>query len=271
MPIASTAIVHSRARLDPSVVVSDYCIIEEEVAIGAGTRLDPFVTVKRYTTLGERNRLFSGVQLGTDPLDKKFRPEEASYLRIGNDNVLREYLTISRGTEPGSSTAIGDGNYVMTNVHIAHNCRVGSHNIICSNTLIGGHVEIEDHCYLSAGVLVHQFSKIGRLALVSGNVRVKRDVPPFLTVSEFDATARGLNLVGLRRHGLPPETIAALKRAYRILYLSGLPLKAALERIEVEVPIPEAQHLVAFIRSSKRGICRDGSLHRRDAENAEEA
>ena len=258
MPTASTAIVHSGARLHPSVVVSDYCIIEEDVEIGAGTRLDPFVTVKRYTTLGERNHLYTGVQLGADPLDKKFRPEISSYLRIGNDNIFREYLTISRGTDPGTTTEIGDDNYVMTNVHIAHNCRVGSHNIICSNTLIAGHVEIEDHCYLSGGVLVHQFSKIGRLSLVSGNVRVKRDVPPFLTVSEFDVSARGLNLVGLRRYGLPAETIAALKRAYRILYLSGLPLKEALERIEAEIPIPEAKYFVAFIRSSKRGICPAG-------------
>lgn len=248
--------VHPGARVDRSAVVGDYCIVEEGVEIGAGNRLDPFVIVKRYTTLGTGNHLYSGAQLGTDPLDKKFDEEEASFLRIGNDNILREYLTISRGTMPGSATEIGDGNYVMTNVHIAHNCRVGHRNTICSNTLIAGHVEMEDDCFLSGGVVVHQYSKIGRLAMVAGNVRVNLDVPPFLTTSEFNVTPRGLNVVGMRRCGMPAETIAALKRAYRLLYRSGLPLEEALTRIEAEVPVPEAQQLVAFVRSSKRGICR---------------
>ena len=151
MAVASTAIVHPGARVHPDAIVSDYCIVEEDVEIGPHTRLDPFAMVKRYTTLGEGNHVYSGAQLGTDPLDQKFRPAEASYLRIGNHNVFRENLTISRGTQPGSTTEIGDHNYVMTNVHIAHNCRIGSHNTICSNTLVAGHVEMEDYCFLSGG------------------------------------------------------------------------------------------------------------------------
>ncbi len=257
MPIASTAIVHPGAKVHPEAVIRDFCIVEEDVEIGALTRLDPFVTVKRYTTLGEGNHVYSGAQLGTDPLDKKFRPQEPTYLRIGNRNVLRENLTISRGTGAGTATEIGDHNYVMTNVHIAHNCKIGSHNTICSNALIAGHVEMEDHCFLSGGVVVHQSSRIGRLAMVGGNTRVNLDIPPFLMTSDFNVTARGLNLVGLRRTGMPPETIAALKQAYRILYRSKLPLEDALERIEKELSVPEVQHFVAFIRASKRGICRE--------------
>lgn len=257
MPIAATAIVHPGARVDPTSVIGDYCIIEQDVEIGPHNRLDPFVIVKRYTTLGSGNHLYSGAQLGTDPLDKKFQEEEPSYLRIGNDNVLRECLTISRGTAPGSATEMGNDNYVMTNVHIAHNCKVGSSNTICSNTLVAGHVTLEDHCFLSGGVVVHQFSRVGRLCMIGGNTRVNLDVPPFFLVSDFNATARGLNLVGLRRCGMKPEAIAALKRAYRLLYRSQLSQEEALSRIDQEVATPETRHLTAFIRASQRGICRD--------------
>lgn len=265
MPVASTAIIHPNARVHPDAIIGEYCVIEEDVEIGAQTRLDPFVQVKRYTTLGEGNHIYSAAQLGTDPLDKKFRAQNASHLRIGSRNVLRENLTVSRGTEPGSTTEIGDDNYVMTNVHIAHNCRLGNHNTICSNTLIAGHVEIEDYCFISGGVVVHQFSKIGRLAMVGGNTRVNLDVPPFLMTSDFNVTAHGLNLVGLRRHGISAEAIRGLKRAYQILYRSGLPLEEALASIEKEVATPEAAHLVAFVRASKRGICREKATARAPA------
>jgi UDP-N-acetylglucosamine acyltransferase len=254
MPIASTAIVHPGARVDPSTVVGDYCIIEDQVEIGANNRLDPFSMVKRYTTLGEGNHLYAGAQLGTDPLDKRFREEEPSYLRIGSHNVLREYLTISRGTQPESVTGIGDHNYVMTNVHIAHNCTLGDHNTICSNTLVAGHVEIEDHCFLSGGIVVHQFSKIGRLCMCAGNTRINKDVPPYFLVSEFDCAAHGLNLVGLRRAGMRREAVSALKTAFRLLYRAGLSREDALVQMEA-LATAEVSHLVAFIRKSDRGIC----------------
>ena len=256
--IAPTAIVHPQARVHPEASIGHYCIVEEDVEIGRGTRLDPFAVVKRYTTLGQDNHLYSGAQLGTDPLDKKFDPGPPSCLRIGDRNVLREYLTISRGTQPGSATVIGNDNYVMPNVHIAHNCVVGDDNVICSCSLIAGHVEIEDHVFISGGVLVHQFSRIGRLAMISGTTRVNLDVPPFITACDVNyVAARGLNLVGLKRNGYDEEAISRLKRAYRLLYRSKLPLAEALERIEKEVPGDDARHLVAFIRKSERGICRE--------------
>ena len=256
MPIAPTAIVHASARIDPTTTVGDYCIIEDNVEIGPENRLDPFVVVKRHTTLGSGNHLYTGAQLGTDPLDKKFREENRTYLRIGDHNVLREYLTISRGTETESATVMGDHNYVMTNVHVAHNSKIGNHTTICSNVLIAGHVEIEDYAYLSGGVLVHQFSKVGRLSMTSGNTRVKLDVPPYFLVAEFHVAAHGLNLVGLRRAGLSREAVSALKQAYRLLYRSGLLRDAALSQMEA-LGTPEVANLVAFIRASKRGICPD--------------
>lgn len=255
--IAKTAIVHPGARVHPDAVVGEYCIIEDQVEIGPGTRLDPFVIVKRYTTLGRDNHLYSGAQFGVDPLDRKFDENKASYLRIGDRNILREYLTVSRATRPGETTVIGNDNYVMTSVHIAHDCKVGDHNVICSCSLVAGHVEIEDHCFISGGVVIHQFSKIGRLCMIGGNTRVNLDIPPFLLVSEFNAAARGLNIVGLRRAGFTLETVHRLKHAYRLLYRSQIPLQEALERIEKEVPGEEAAHLVAFIRRSERGICRE--------------
>ena len=255
--IAATAIVHPGARVHPEANIGEYCIVEDGVEIGRGTRLDPFAIVKRHTTLGQDNHLYSGAQLGTDPLDRKFDSSQASYLRVGDRNVLREYLTISRGTEAGSTTCIGSDNYVMTNVHIAHNCTVGDHNVICSCVLIAGYTEIEDHCFISGAVTVHQYSHIGRMSMISGNARVTQDVPPFILAAEFHIVARGLNLVGLRRNGLSRDAIGRLRDAYRLLYRSQLPLADALQRIEEEVPGEESRHLVAFVRASRRGILRE--------------
>ena len=254
--IAATAIVHPGAHVHPTAVIGAYCIVEDEVEIGPHNRLDPFAIVKRYTTLGEGNHIYSGAQLGTDPMDKKFREENSSYLRVGDHNTLREYVNISRGTKPGAVTVLGDDNYVMSCVHIAHDCQLGSHITIGPSTSLGGYAEIEDSAFLSAGVGVHQFSKVGRLCMVAANTRVAQDVPPYLLVSEFDCAAHGLNLVGLRRAGASRETVSVLKQAYRLLYRSGLTRKEALERIEA-LATPEALHMVEFIRSSKRGICRD--------------
>jgi len=262
MPIDPSAVVAATARVDPEAIIGpgarigEFCVIEADVAIGAGCLLEPYVFVKRWTTLGERNEISAGTVLGTDPLDKGFTGER-SYLRIGNGNKIREHYTISRGTEPESVTEIGDGNYIMTSGHIAHNCVVGSHTVIASCALIAGYVEIEDQAFISGGVVVHQFSKIGRLAMIGGNTRVNSDVPPFFLYSGFDVEAKGLNLVGLKRAGYKASDVAVLKKAYQILYRSGLKLEDALAKIEREIPTPETLHLVAFVRRSKRGICRE--------------
>ena len=254
--IAPTARVHAQASIGPRAVIGEYCVIEEEVTIGADCRLEPYVYVKRWTTLGERNEISAGTVLGTDPLDKNFTGER-SYLRIGNGNKVREHYTISRGTQPESVTEIGDDNYIMTSGHIAHNCRIGNHTVICSCALVAGHVDIEDQAFISGGVVIHQYSKIGRLAMIGGNTRVNSDVPPFFLYSGFNVEAKGLNMVGLRRAGFKHSQVSALKKAYQILYRSGLKLHDALTRIEAEVPSEETLHLVRFIRGSERGICRE--------------
>ena len=231
-------------------------MVEQDVVIGPQCRLEPYVFVKRWTTLGAENEISAGTVLGTDPLDKNFNGAR-SYLRIGDGNKIREHFTISRGTPPESATEIGNGNFIMTSGHIAHNCKIGSQTVIASCVLLGGYVEIEDQAFLSGGVLVHQISKIGRLAMISGNTRVNLDAPPFFTYAGFQIAPKGLNVVGLKRAGLQAPDVSILKQAYRLLYKSNLKLDDALEKIEGRIPTPETMHLVAFIRRSQRGICRE--------------
>jgi UDP-N-acetylglucosamine acyltransferase len=254
--VAPTARVHPEAVLGPGAVIGEFAVIEQDVVIGAATRLEPYVYIKRWTTLGENNSISAGTVLGTDPLDRNFSGER-SYLKIGNNNTIREHYTISRGTAPESETVIGDGNYIMTSGHIAHNCRIGNRTVIASCALVAGHAEVEDEAFISGGVVVHQYSKIGRLAMIAGNTRVNSDVPPFFMYADFNVAAKGLNLVGLKRAGFAPDEVQALKAAYKILYRSGLKLEEALRRIEAEIQTEHARHLVRFIRSSERGICRE--------------
>jgi UDP-N-acetylglucosamine acyltransferase len=253
--VAPTARVHADAEVGPQCVIADFCVIEKDVVLGAGCRLEPYVYVKRWTTLGERNEISAGTVLGTDPLDKAFTGAR-SYLRIGNGNKIREHYTISRGTEPETATEIGDGNYIMTSGHIAHNAKIGNNTVVASCALVAGYVEVEDQAFLSGGVVVHQYSKIGRLAMIGGNTRVNADVPPFFLYSGFNVTPVGLNTVALERAGFPSQDISVLKRVYRLLYRSGLKQNDALDRILAECDTPHARQLVSFVRSSERGICR---------------
>jgi UDP-N-acetylglucosamine acyltransferase len=254
--VAPTARVHRDAVIGARVRIADFCVIEADVEIGADCVLEPYVYIKRWTTLGERNEISAGTVLGTDPLDKNFTGER-SYLRIGNGNKIREHYTISRGTAPESVTELGDDNYIMTSGHIAHNCKLGSNIVVASCALLAGYVEVEDQAFISGGVAVHQFSKIGRLAMIGGNTRVNLDVPPFFLYAGLYAEPKGLNAVGLKRAGYKTSDLATLKKAYALLYRSGLKLDEALARIESEIPTPETLHLVSFVRRSERGICRE--------------
>jgi UDP-N-acetylglucosamine acyltransferase len=262
MPIDPSAAVAATARVHPGAVIGagarigEFCIVEEDTVIGAGSILEPYVYVKRWTTLGEDNEISAGTVLGTDPLDKGFDGQR-SYLRIGNRNKIREHFTVSRGTKPESVTGIGDDNYIMTSGHIAHNCRIGNETVIASCALVAGYVEVEDQAFISGGVVVHQFSKIGRLAMIGGNTRVNSDLPPFFLYAGYNVQAKGLNMVGLKRAGYKASDVSVLKKAYQILYRSALKLEDALARIEQEIPTPETLHLVTFVRKSERGICRE--------------
>lgn len=254
--VAPTARVHPGAVIGPNCRIDEYCVIESDVVLGAGCLLEPYVFVKRWTTLGDHNRISAGTALGTDPFDKAFTGER-SYLKIGNGNVIREHYTISRGTKPETATVLGDGNYIMSSGHVAHNSRIGNNVVIASCALVAGYVVIEDGAFISGGVVVHQFSRIGTLAMIAGNTRVNSDVPPYFMYADYNVAAKGLNVVGLKRAGFAPEEISRLKQAYKILYRSQLKLEDALRRIEAEIPSGHTLHLVRFIRDSERGICRE--------------
>jgi UDP-N-acetylglucosamine acyltransferase len=254
--VAPTARIHPDAVVGPGVRIGEFCVIESDVVIGAGCLLEPYVYIKRWTTLGERNQISAGTVLGTDPLDKNFTGER-SYLKIGDGNTIREHYTVSRGTKPESVTEIGHDNYIMTSGHIAHNCIIGNSTVIASCALVAGYVEVEDRAFISGGVVIHQFSKIGRLAMIGGNTRVNSDVPPFFLYTGFNVEAKGLNLVGLKRAGYKASDLSTLKKAYQLLYRSGLKLQEALAKIETEIPTADTLHLVDFIRRSERGICRE--------------
>lgn len=253
--IAPSAVIHPDAVIGPGSRIGEFCVVERDVTIGAGCLLEPYVFVKRWTTLGDRNEISAGTALGTDPLDKNFQGER-SYLRIGSGNKIREHYTISRGTPPESATVIGDGNYIMTSGHIAHNCTIGNNTVIASCALVAGWVEVEDQAFISGGVGVHQYSKIGRLAMIGGITRVNLDAPPFFTYTGPRMRPMGVNRVGLRRAGFTAGQITALRAAYKLIYRAGLRLEEALEKIEKELADENTLHLVNFIRRSKRGICR---------------
>jgi UDP-N-acetylglucosamine acyltransferase len=254
--VAPTARVHPDAQIGPQCRIGEFCVVAQDVVIGADCLLEPYVYIKRWTTLGEKNEISAGTVLGTDPLDKNFTGER-SYLRIGNRNRIREHYTISRGTSPESETVIGNDNYIMTAGHIAHNCIIGSDTVIASCALIAGYVEIEDQAFVSGVLGVHQFSRIGRLAMIAGGVRVNMDAPPYFLYGGLYITPNGLNKVGLRRAGFTSADIEPIKAAYQLLYRSKLKLDEALRRIETEIPTEHTLHLVEFVRRSKRGICRE--------------
>jgi UDP-N-acetylglucosamine acyltransferase len=256
--VAESARVASSAVIGAGVRIADFCVIEGDVAIGEGCSLEPNVYIKRWTTLGKNNRISAGTVLGTDPLDKNFTGER-SYLMIGDDNVIREHYTISRGTKPDSTTFIGNGNYIMTSGHIAHNCIIGDDNVIASTSLVAGYVQIGNNAFVSGGIGIHQFSRIGDHAMIAGSTRVNKDVPPYFLYGGLYVTPMGVNKVGLKRAGFSREQISELKKAFRLLFVSRLPLEESLAKIEAECRGPHAGNLVAFVRGSERGICRRNS------------
>jgi UDP-N-acetylglucosamine acyltransferase len=208
--------------------------------------------VKRFTTLGVGNRVHEGAVLGGEPQDLSFRGQETT-LVVGDRNVIREGVTLHRSTKAGAATVIGSDCYLMAYVHVAHDDRLGDHVIVANNVALAGHVEVADRAFLSGGVVVHQFCRIGRLAMVAGNSKVVQDCLPFVVADGHPARARGLNVVGLRRAGILASQVRALKEAYRLLLRSGLHREPALERMAA-LQDPLVDEMIAFVRESKRGF-----------------
>jgi len=256
--IHPTAIVHPDARIAEDASIGPHAVIEEGVEIGAGTRVDPFTVIRGPTRIGRDNRIHQFCSLGDDPQDKKYRPGEHSELLIGAGNVIREYCSINRGPAAcGGRTMIGDGNWIMANVHIAHDCIVGNQGVFANHATLAGHVVVEDHVTLGGFTGVRQFCRIGAYGFTAAFSAVTRDTPPYLSVSGNKARPIGINQEGLRRHGFKTERIATLKTAYRLLYREGLRLCEALERLDELASSSgsdDVAKLTKFIRARGRPV-----------------
>jgi len=258
--IHETAVVHPNARLGKDVEVGPYAVIGENVVIDEGTKIGPHVTIEGWTQIGKNNVIYAGAAIGGEPQDLKF-VNEKSYLFIGDNNKIRESVTINRATGEGEETRIGNNCLFMAYVHVAHNCIIGSNVIMANAATLAGHVIVEDRAVIGGLAGVHQFVKIGRNAMIGGASKIVQDVPPFVTVDGNPAKVSGLNSVGIARAGISPEVRKSLKRAYRIMYRSGLSLAQAVAVMEQELEASnEVEHLLRFLRNAQRGIVRGNRL-----------
>ncbi|MDH5315204.1 MAG: acyl-ACP--UDP-N-acetylglucosamine O-acyltransferase [Gemmatimonadota bacterium] len=255
-----SARIHPTATIDPSAHIGDgaeiapYVIVGPQVTIGDGCVIGPRVTLERNTRLGTQVRVGSGSILGGDPQDLKYAGEE-SWVEVGDRTVIREYTTVNRGTAATGVTRLGRDCFIMTYVHLAHDCHLGDGVIIANGTQLAGHVTIHDRAILSGLVAVHQFVTIGSMAFIGGASRVNQDIPPFVKAVGNPVELYGLNTVGLRRANYSPETVTALKRAYRLFFNSDLNLSQAQERARQELPGgPEVDLLLQFVANSQRGV-----------------
>jgi UDP-N-acetylglucosamine acyltransferase len=256
--IHSTCVVHPDARIDDGARLGPYCVIGPGVVIGAGTELRSHVTVHGPTRIQGGNRIFQFCSIGDDPQDKKYEGGGESRLEIGTGNVVREYCSINRGTPGGGGvTRIGNDNWIMAYVHIAHDCQVGNNTVLANNATLAGHVTVEDNAILGGFTGVHQFCRVGAYSFAAIASVIVKDVPPYVLVSGNTARPNGLNREGLRRHGFSAEDVEALRRAYRILYREGLLLQEAVQRLQaMAAQSPHVDRLARFIAESARGIAR---------------
>jgi UDP-N-acetylglucosamine acyltransferase len=252
--IHPTAIVDPRSELDAGVTVGPYSVIEADVQIGINCRIGPHVHIASGTRLGADCRVFTGAVLGSIPQDLKFGGEETA-LEIGERTTIREYATLNRGTKDRWKTTIGSDCLLMAYAHVAHDCIIGKHCILANAVNLAGHVVIEDWASVGGMVPVHQFVHIGQHSFIGGGYRVPKDVPPYILAAGEPLTFGGLNSVGLSRRGFSEPTLAALKRAYKLIYKSNLNVRQAVQRIREEGElIPEVENVLAFIEKSERGI-----------------
>jgi UDP-N-acetylglucosamine acyltransferase len=255
--IHETAIIEPGAELDSSVTVGPYSVIKDNVTIGAGTTIGPHVVIEPYVSIGPDCQVYQYAAIGAVPQSLKFQGEK-TFVKIGRENIIREFVTIHRGTGFGGGvTEIGEKNFIMAYSHIAHDCRIGSHVVLSNNATLGGHIIIGNYATVGGLVAIHQFVRIGDYAFVGGKAAVVKDIPPYMIAAGDRAKLHGLNTIGLKRQGFTNRTVSLLKKAYRLIFRIGLTLNEAIERVTAEVEqIPEVISLVDFIKSSERGITR---------------
>ena len=259
--IHPTAVIDPGAELGKDVTVGPFAVIGPKVTIGEGSSIGSHAVVESHVRMGKGNRIHSFASVGAIPQDLKFKGEE-SWVEMGDRNIIREYATVNRGTSGGGGvTRIGSGTLVMAYCHVAHDCDVGSRVIMANAVTLAGHITVEDGAIIGGMTGVHQFVRIGAHCIIGGMSGVSQDVPPYVTAvvtrPQKGYALYGLNLIGLRRNHFSPETIAALKSAFKIIFRAEVPLKQALAQAEAELPpLPEVAHLIAFVRESKRGVLR---------------
>jgi UDP-N-acetylglucosamine acyltransferase len=255
--IHPTAIVDPRAEIDSDVEIGPYSIVKNDVFIGSGTIIGPHVVIEPYVTIGPECKIFQFAAIGAVPQSMKFEGEK-TYVKIGRGTIVREFVTIHRGTGFGGGlTEVGEENFLMSYVHIAHDCKTGRRVMFANNATLAGHIIVGDYATVGGLVAVHQFVRIGDYAFVGGKSAVPKDIPPYVIAAGDRARLHGLNNVGLRRHGFSENTLALLKKTYRIIFRIGLTLNEAIERVNAEVEqAPEVVRLIDFIKSSQRGITR---------------
>jgi len=255
--IHQTAIVHPAARVEDGVRIGPYAVIGEHVSIASGTTVGPHAVIEGWTEIGRDNQIFQFASIGAAPQDLKFHGEK-TYLRLGDRNLVREFVTLHRGTESGGGeTIIGNDNLFLAYSHVAHDCIVGNRVILSNGANLAGHVHVDDFAILSGLCAVHQFSRIGAHAMVAGGAMVNQDVAPYTIVQGDRAKTVGINLVGLQRRGFSEEAIRRIKKAYKLVFRSGLRLEEALDRITSELGEgAEVMVFSDFIRQSQRGITR---------------
>lgn len=255
--IHKTAIVDSNAFIDEGVQIGPFCIVGEGARLKKGTTLISNVIIEGNTEIGENCTIHPFASIGLPPQDLKYKGEKTG-VKIGNGNTIREYMTIHRGSVGGDGiTEIGNNNFLMAYVHIAHDCKIGSNVIMANLATLAGHVVVEDHAYIGGLVVVHQFTRIGGYSMVGGFSGVGQDIPPYTMASGPRAKLFGLNSVGLKRNNFPDSTINDLKKAYKIIFREKYTLKDALKKVQKELPqTDEIKNLVEFIEKNKRGICR---------------
>jgi UDP-N-acetylglucosamine acyltransferase len=254
--IHPTAIIHPDVELGSGVSVGPFSIIESGVTIGDGTCIGARVSIEGNTTIGRENEIFTGAVIGSLTQDKKF-DGGTSYLKIGDRNKIREYVTINPGTSHGAETVLGDDNLIMAYAHIAHDCVIGNQVTIANAGTLAGHVTIEDKAIVGGLCGVHQFVRVGYLSIVGGNSKVVQDIPPFMMVDGRPARGCGLNSIGLERAGIPKDIRLMMKRAFKLIFRSELSTKTAIEKIRTEMEQNEhIERIAAFLKKTDRGICK---------------
>jgi UDP-N-acetylglucosamine acyltransferase len=255
--IHPTAVIDPKADIDSNVEIGPHSIIEADVQIGSGTIIGPHVVIQPYVTIGSDCHIFQYASIGAVPQAIKFQGEK-TFLKIGRGTVVREFVTINRGTGFGGGiTEIGEENFLMAYAHIAHDCKTGRRVLLANNATLAGHISIGDFVTIGGLVAIHQFVRVGNYAYIGGKSAVVKDIPPYVIAAGDRAKLYGLNSVGLKRQGFSQDTLSLLKKTYRILFRIGLTLNEAIERVKAEVDqVPEVVNLIKFIKSSQRGITR---------------